>query len=180
MTTQTDHSTISARDRILDAAEDLICTRGIAGFTLDSVAHAAGLSKGGLLYHFRSKDSLISGLQRRMALRLEQSLRAAEGRGEPVLDAFMRELRQDYETGGRRFAPLLLAREQQDPCPELQRLMMCLVRRTGGRGGKRASLLLLASLGMILTSLARLPCNDPHQAAELFDEMQAMAALVAA
>jgi AcrR family transcriptional regulator len=31
------------------------------------VAQAAGVSKGGLLYHFRSKDSLISGMQRHMA-----------------------------------------------------------------------------------------------------------------
>jgi AcrR family transcriptional regulator len=180
MTAQTDHSSLSVRDRILDAAEDLICASGIAGFTLDAVAQAAGVSKGGLLYHFGSKDSLISGLQRRMALRLEQSLRDAECRGEPVLEAFIRELRQDYESGGRRFAPLLLAREQQDPCEELQTLMTCLVRRSGGRGGKRASLLLLASLGMVLSSLARLPCTDPQQAAELFDEMQAMAATVAA
>ncbi|WP_414475614.1 TetR/AcrR family transcriptional regulator [Microvirga sp. M2] len=172
MTVQTDRSSIPARDRILDAAEDLICTGGIAGFTLDAVALAAGLSKGGLLYHFSSKDSLISGLQHRMALRLEQTLRDAERQREPILEAFIRELRQDYETGGRRFAPLLLAREQQNPCYELQALMTCLVQRSG-QGGKEATLLLLASLGMVLTSLARLPCIDPQQAAELFDEMLA-------
>lgn len=178
MTAQHDSSSISARDRILDAAEDLICTGGIAGFTLDAVADSAGLSKGGLLYHFNSKDSLISGLRRRMASRLDQTLRDAERHQEPILEAFIRELRRDYESGGRRFAPLLLAREQQDPCQELQALMTCLVRRSGGKGGKKATLLLLASLGMVLSSLARLPCTDPQQAAELFDEMQAIAATV--
>jgi AcrR family transcriptional regulator len=94
----------------------------------------------GNLYHFSSKDSLISGLQRRMVSRLEQTLQDAERQREPILQAFIRELRRDYESGGRRFAPLLLAREQQDPCRELQSLMACLVRRSGGRGGKKATL----------------------------------------
>ncbi|SCY93223.1 TetR/AcrR family transcriptional regulator [Microvirga guangxiensis] len=178
MTTRHESTSVSARDRILDAAEGLICTCGIAGFTLDAVAQTAGVSKGGLLYHFGSKDSLISGLQRRMALRLEQSLQDAERRQESILEAFIRELRQDYEAGGRRFAPLLLAREQQNPCQELQALMACVVRRSDGRGGKKATLLLLASLGMVLSSLARLPCTDPQQAAELFDEIQELAATV--
>ncbi len=31
-------------------------------FSLDQVAKAAGLSKGGLLYHFRTKESLLEGL----------------------------------------------------------------------------------------------------------------------
>jgi AcrR family transcriptional regulator len=177
MTEQTDHTSISARDRILDAAENLICAGGIAGFTLDAVAHSAGLSKGGLLYHFSSKDSLISGLQRRMASRLEQTLRDAERQQEPILRAFIRELRQDYESGGRRFTPLLLAREQEIPCRELQALMTCLVRRSG-QAGKQATLLLLACLGMVLSSLARLPWTDRQQAAELFDEMEAIAATV--
>lgn len=179
MTDRPDPSTIPARDRIMDAAEELICTGGIAAFTLDAVARAAGVSKGGLLYHFRSKNSLISGLQRRMALRLEQSLRHAERRREPVLEAFIRELRQDYESGGRRFAPLLLTREQQEPCPELEAVMTCLARRSSVRDGKRANLLLMAALGMVLACLARLPCADPQQAADLFDELQAMAATVA-
>jgi len=180
MAAQRASSSSPARDRILDAAEGLICTGGIAGFTLDAVAHAAGLSKGGLLYHFSSKDSLISGLQHRMASRFEQTLQDAERQGEPALKAFIRELRQDYEAGGRRFAPLLLAREQQDPCRELQALISCVAQRSGRKEAKRATLLLLASLGMILSSLARLPCPDQQQASEIFDEMEAIAASVSA
>jgi AcrR family transcriptional regulator len=63
----------------MDAAEDLICTRGIAGFTLDAVAQAARVSKGDLLCHFNSKASLISGHQRRMASRIAASVQEAEG-----------------------------------------------------------------------------------------------------
>jgi AcrR family transcriptional regulator len=176
MTTQRDATTGSAQDRILDAAEDLITTEGISGFTLDAVAQAAAVSKGGLLYHFSSKDSLISGLQRRMALRIADTLREAEERSEPILLAFIRQLRRDYESGGQHFAALLLAREQPEPCHELQSLITCLARRSGGTGDRNPMLLLLASLGLILSSLARLPCPGPSQVAELFDEMEAVAA----
>ncbi len=176
MTAQHDTTAVSSQDRILDAAEDLIAARGISAFTLDAVAQAAGVSKGGLLYHFSSKDSLISGLQRRMASRLADTLRGAEGRSEPVLLAFVRQLRDDYEAGGQHFAALLLAREQSDPCQELQSLMTCLTRRSGEQADSKSMLLLLAALGLILSSLARLPCPDSSQVEELFDELETLAA----
>ncbi|MET1051578.1 MAG: TetR/AcrR family transcriptional regulator [Mycetocola sp.] len=52
----------SARDRILVAYEDLLIESGERGATLDAVAARAGVSKGGLLYHFGSKDALTAGL----------------------------------------------------------------------------------------------------------------------
>lgn len=176
MTVKCNATTSSAQDRILDAAENLIATQGIAGFTLDAVARAAEVSKGGLLYHFSSKDSLILGLQRRMASRVAETLRDAERRSEPILQAFVRQLRQDYEDGGRHFTALLLSREQQDPCQELQSLMACLARRSSATDDSRAMLLLLAALGLILSNLARLPYPEPGQVSALFDEMEAMAA----
>jgi AcrR family transcriptional regulator len=175
MTMQHDTTMGSAQNRILDAAEDLIMARGISGFTLDAVAQTAGVSKGGLLYHFSSKDSLVAGLQCRMASRIAETLREAEERSEPSLLAFIRRLRHDHESGGRHFASLLLTREQHDPCQELQSLMTCLARRSSQTGGSKAVLLLLAALGLILSSLARLPCPEPSQTAELFDEMEAIA-----
>lgn len=176
MTAQRDTTTASAYDRILDAAEDLITAQGVAAFTLDAVAQRAGVSKGGLLYHFSCKDSLISGLQRRMVLRVEDTLREAGARSEPILQAFVRHLRHDYESGGRHFAPLLLAREQRDPCQELQSLVKCLVRRSTSAEDSKPMLLLLATLGLILSSLARLPAPEPSQIAELFEEMEIIAA----
>ena len=50
------------RAKILDAAEDLILESGSSGLVLDEVARRAGVSKGGLLYHFGSKAELVSGL----------------------------------------------------------------------------------------------------------------------
>ena len=56
----------SARDRVLDAYESLLIDTGAAATTLDAVAAAAGVSKGGLLYHFASKEALAAGLLARL------------------------------------------------------------------------------------------------------------------
>jgi AcrR family transcriptional regulator len=53
--------------RVLDAAEAVVVRQGIANLTLEAVAAEAGISKGGLLYHFPSKDRLVDALVRRSA-----------------------------------------------------------------------------------------------------------------
>lgn len=50
---------------ILDAVEAVISDLGIHRLTLDAVAAKAGVSKGGLTYHFKSKDDLISAMVER-------------------------------------------------------------------------------------------------------------------
>ncbi|RZT89181.1 TetR family transcriptional regulator [Pseudonocardia sediminis] len=61
-----------ARDRVLDAYESLLLEQGPSGATLDAVATAAEVSKGGLLYHFGSKDALAGGLLERLRERSER------------------------------------------------------------------------------------------------------------
>ncbi len=55
------------QDRLLDAAEAVVARQGIANLTLDAVAAEAGVSKGGLLHHFASKDRLVEALVTRCA-----------------------------------------------------------------------------------------------------------------
>lgn len=55
------------RSRVLDAAEQIIQERGVPALTLDAAAREAGVSKGGLLYHFASKEALVEGLMQRLA-----------------------------------------------------------------------------------------------------------------
>lgn len=69
-----------APTRILDAAERIVQARGVTALTLEAAAREAGVSKGGLLYHFASKEALLAGLLGRLADRV-----AAEF--EAVLDA---------------------------------------------------------------------------------------------
>jgi AcrR family transcriptional regulator len=64
----------SSRERILDAAAELVRELGAAKLTLDAVAERAELSKGGLLYNFPSKDALLQGMLERIieAARVEK------------------------------------------------------------------------------------------------------------
>lgn len=77
-------SEASTRDRLLDAAQVRLLERGPAGLVLDAVAADAGVSKGGLLYHFPSKEALVAGLTERM---LEGFDRAQEALAAQDLDA---------------------------------------------------------------------------------------------
>ena len=73
------------RERLLEAAEWLTLRDGVAKMTLDAVSREAGVSKGGLLYHFPTKDALIGGMIERFIERfegdIEENLRDEEGVG---------------------------------------------------------------------------------------------------
>ena len=56
----------STRDAILDAAQHIAAHKGAGHVTLDAVAKESGLSKGGVLYHFPNKDSLINSMLQRL------------------------------------------------------------------------------------------------------------------
>ena len=47
------------RDRILQAARELVLEEGASRLTLDAVVVRAGLSKGAFLYHFKTKRDLF-------------------------------------------------------------------------------------------------------------------------
>ncbi|AMG84365.1 TetR/AcrR family transcriptional regulator [Microbacterium sp. HSID17254] len=72
-----------AREKVLDAFEAILIDEGERAATLEATAKAAGVSKGGLLYHFRSKDDLEAGLLERLdhltTLDLERMRTADEG-----------------------------------------------------------------------------------------------------
>ena len=56
-----------ALTRILDAAESLVLDRGVSGLTIEATAQRAGISKGGLLYHFGTKEALLMAMLDRLA-----------------------------------------------------------------------------------------------------------------
>lgn len=53
---------VSKKQYILESAASIINEQGADYLTLDAVAKKAGVSKGGLLYHFKSKEGLIQEL----------------------------------------------------------------------------------------------------------------------
>lgn len=53
---------VETREKILAAVETVLDHEPGLSFSLDSIAKRAGVSKGGLLYHFKTKQSLLLGL----------------------------------------------------------------------------------------------------------------------
>jgi AcrR family transcriptional regulator len=51
-----------ARNAVLDAAERVLLRQGAPALTLDAIAAEAGVSKGGLMYHFPTKEALLGAL----------------------------------------------------------------------------------------------------------------------
>jgi AcrR family transcriptional regulator len=72
-----------AYERIVDAAYELFCRRGIRGVGIDEVIERAGIAKATLYRHFRSKNDLVLAfLERRERLWTRQFLEAeARSRG---------------------------------------------------------------------------------------------------
>jgi AcrR family transcriptional regulator len=52
----------STREALLRAANRVVVEEGVSGMTLEAVAREAGVSKGGLLYHFPSKEALVEAM----------------------------------------------------------------------------------------------------------------------
>jgi len=64
----------ATRQRLLDAAGDIAFEEGASSLSLDAVAARAGVSKGGLLYHFPSKNALLRAMVAEHVARLRAEL----------------------------------------------------------------------------------------------------------
>jgi AcrR family transcriptional regulator len=73
----------SSREKILDAAAELVSEIGSGRLTLDAVAERAGLSKGGLLYNFPTKEALLQGMIQRMIDQVFQEKEALREKAAP-------------------------------------------------------------------------------------------------
>jgi AcrR family transcriptional regulator len=65
------------RSQLLDAAEAVVAREGVRNLTLDAVAARSGISKGGLLYHFRSKEDLAAAMIERSIAWFDEALAEA-------------------------------------------------------------------------------------------------------
>jgi AcrR family transcriptional regulator len=66
------------RDRLLDAAGTVVMREGAQALTLDAVAEEAEVSKGGLLYHFKSKRDLVEGLIERWMAEFQREIDSSD------------------------------------------------------------------------------------------------------
>lgn len=61
-------------DHLLDAAQKVVLQGGASSITLDAVAAEAGVSKGGLLHHFPTKEKLIEAMVIRIVAEWRQDV----------------------------------------------------------------------------------------------------------
>jgi AcrR family transcriptional regulator len=88
---------METRDRILDAAAELMRTRGIIRTTTKEIAKAAGFSEATLYKHFRDKEELLlKVLRERMPDFARFGFEAGEGTVEDNLFRLIREALDFY------------------------------------------------------------------------------------
>jgi AcrR family transcriptional regulator len=100
------------RRLVLEAASEVFRARGVNA-TLDDVARHAGVSKGGLVYHFSSKDTLVSALVTTMLEEFRaavlECLEPADDQPGRLLRAYVRASFSTLDTGEAREASALIA-----------------------------------------------------------------------
>ncbi|MBC8160434.1 MAG: TetR/AcrR family transcriptional regulator [Roseiflexaceae bacterium] len=70
------------RRRLIDAATDWLSHHSAQALTLEAVAKHAGVSKGGLLHHFASKEALVEAVLRELFASFERQV-SERAAGEP-------------------------------------------------------------------------------------------------
>jgi AcrR family transcriptional regulator len=168
------------RARLLEAAGQVVLKQGLQGLTLDAVAQAAGVSKGGLLYHYPSKETLVKGL---FAHLLEEFERDVERRIDPteppgtpgrytrayIAASFSSDERQ------RELGALIGALVTADP--ELLTMVRASFERTraaiavDGLGDLRAALVQMATDGIMLYEMLGVQVLSSELCLALFEEL---------
>lgn len=74
---------MSTRERILSSARQLAIGSGTVP-SMDAIAAAAGVSKGGFTHHFKSRAALLEGLAAHAIASTDEALGVAVGRGDVV------------------------------------------------------------------------------------------------
>jgi AcrR family transcriptional regulator len=119
-TTKTAQGALS-REKILDAAVELIGERGYSATSVDALCRKAGIVKTALYWHFGSKEGLLAAVLERVAGEwTEEIQRSASATGEPLerLDrmlAGLRGLLQERPRHTRLLLSVLLERSEGDP-----------------------------------------------------------------
>lgn len=68
---------VSTKDRIIAAAARVAAERGVQNMTMDAVAEAAEISKGGVFYHFDSKHELLLAMVHKLVDLTEERIAVA-------------------------------------------------------------------------------------------------------
>jgi len=87
-------------ERLLDAAQGLFVSQGYRQTNLDQIASAADLTKGAVYFYFRSKETVLLELLKRMqAIVVDEALKVAAGAGPSAADRLVAFLHHQSKLG---------------------------------------------------------------------------------
>jgi AcrR family transcriptional regulator len=166
-----DNATRSERSRaaLLDAAIAIIARDGPGRLTLDAIARESGISKGGLMHQFRSKEAVLKALLQRQIEHFAEFTRAyVAGPGaaapQPVLAAQIATLREAVATPRSLFFAVLGAAAEEPGLLSVTRetdVRTVEAIRAEASDPELATLRWFAAWGLALTALLGLsPLND--------------------
>ncbi|WP_211716740.1 TetR/AcrR family transcriptional regulator [Nocardiopsis sp. MG754419] len=171
-------STSNTRDRILDALQDILVGEGYSAVTLEAVARAAEVSKGGLLYHFPSKSALMNGLIQRLKELSEAEFTEAVESEEGVVRVFLRtSLPQSAEEGELYWALIAALRSHEELEEEAVRHVHHVFEHWRELLHREltdpvlAEIILRAGDGMYMAAIAGLGRPDPDLTSRMIDRL---------
>ena len=168
----------NSKELILDAAEAIVLESGARHMTLDAVSARAGVSKGGLLYHFPNKKALVKAMLERFSRQIDETWRKKvkglkEGPGREI-KAFILSI-ADRDPKKERIGSALLAAVAHDP-DLLQPARDNFRRRLtefvpSGLNFKRAAVIIFAVHGLVLSELLSLSHLSIKERNDLIEEL---------
>ncbi len=164
------------RDRILAAVRVLLMRGGPDAVTMEAAAAEAGVSKGGLLYHFPSKTALYLGVLTQIGERVTADMAERLQRQEPVR-AFLEyavPTEEEYSFG---VALIAAVHNGERSDPEARKLLVDSFR--GWEDPLRGTvadpvteeIIRLVGNGIYLSAISGLPQPDPELLAQVIDRL---------
>lgn len=169
------------KDAVLEAAEAIVVESGAGHLTLDAVAERAGISKGGLMYNFRTKEALLDAMISRLIEQLDEvrdKVRRKLPAGSSALLVEIKTLMELSESNSRlscamvavnAFQPGLLKRFRDD----MQNRLLSEIAAPGDF--ERATALYFAAFGLHVHELLNVPILTRKQMKSVFKELMRMA-----
>lgn len=102
------------RNHLLDLAEKIVVEHGAPALTIDALAKAAGITKGGVQYCFGNKDGLVDAMLTRWGIDFDKQVTAMQnGRTDTLshIAAHIRVTRDSDPLGDSRLAAMLASLE---------------------------------------------------------------------
>lgn len=167
----------SAREAMLDAAERVVLQASAARLSLDAVAQEAAVSKGGVMYHFPSKDALLRAMVERL---VERSIAGSQAVADSAGTGPGRQLRAYVAAstgnplGNDQVAASMLAAVANDPAllePVREFFQARFPELAQGLSLERAAVVHLATEGLWMMELMQLSPFSPAQRARVVNAL---------